>query len=214
MFLNYLKHSLRNIKKQKGYSFINIAGLTLGMASCILILMFVQDELSFDKHHEHADDIYRLAMDATIGGELGHYAIPPFAAGPAFADEIPQIETYTRLFGRSGQVTIGDRQFEEEGIFFSDSTFFDVFTHEFVRGTAEGVLNEPGSVVITRETADRLFGATDPMGEPIHFAEMDLHVTGVIEDVPDNSHFTFNYIISFTSLAEQRRGFLRARFGL
>lgn len=210
MLSNYLKISLRNIRRQKGYSLINISGLALGMASCILILMFVQDELSFDTHHEHADRIYRLAMDATIGGELSHMAIPPFAAGPAFAEEIPQIETYVRLFGRSGQVTIGDRQFEEDGIFFSDSTFFDVFTHEFVRGTAKGSLNEPGSVVITSETAMRLFGTDDPMGEQINFADMDLHITGVIDDVPVNSHFTFNYIISFTSLPEQQRGFLRA----
>ena len=210
MILNYFILNLRNIKKQKGYSFINIAGLTLGMASCILILMFVQDELSFDTHHERADDIYRLAMNATIGGELSHMAIPPFAAGPAFAEEIPQIETYVRLFGRSGQVSMGDQQFEEEGIFFSDSTFFDVFTHVFMRGTAEGVLNEPGSTVITSETARRLFGAKDPMGEEINFAGMDLHITGVIEDVPDNSHFTFNYIISFTSLPEDQRGFLNA----
>ncbi len=208
MFSNYLLTAWRNIKKQKGYSLINLSGLAIGMACCLLILLFVQDELSFDRYHDKADRIYRLAIDAEVGGSMSHFALAPFAAPPVFADEIPEVESYVRIvrLGRRQIIEHQERSFEEEGIFFSDKTFFNIFSHAFKAGNAETSLDAPGSVVITEDTARRLFGEDDPLGKILTFEPVgDLHVTGVIRNVPRNSHFTFNYMISFTSLNEEQR---------
>lgn len=208
MFFSYLKMAFRNFKKQKGYSFINLSGLAIGMACCILILLFVQDELSFDKYHEKSDRIHRLVIDGVVGGSLSHFAYAPFAAPPAFAQDIPEVESYVRLLqiGRQQPIIYEDKSFEEQGVFLADETFFEIFTHEFIAGNPENVLDEPGSVVITEETARRLFKDEDPIGKTIKWAPLGgMHVKGVIKDVPRNSHFSFNYIISFKSLNEQQR---------
>lgn len=208
MLFNYIKTAWRNIRKQKGYSLINLFGLAIGMACCLLILLFVQDELSYDRYHEHADRIHRLRIDGDVGGSLTRFALAPFAAPPVFAQEIPEVESFVRIIqiGRRQVIELEERSFEEEGIFLSDETFFQFFTHRFLQGDGANALDEPGSVVITRDTAVRLFGDEDPLGRTLTFGPVgDLHVTGVIENVPRNSHFTFNYVISFKSLNEQQR---------
>jgi putative ABC transport system permease protein len=208
MILNYLKTAWRNIRKQKGYSLINLSGLAIGMACCLLILLFVQDELSYDRYHENAERIYRVIIDAEIGGSLSQLALCPFAAPPVFAEEIPEVEAYVRLvgIGRRQIIEYQEQSFEEEGIFLADETFFDIFTHKFLDGHQDNVLNEPGSVVLTQDTAQRLFGDEDALGKTLTFAPVgDLHVTGIIQNVPRNSHFHFNYLISFKSLSEQQR---------
>jgi len=130
MILNYLKTAWRNIRKQKGYSVINLSGLAIGMACCLLILLFVQDELSYDRYHENAERIYRVVIDAEIGGSLSQLALCPFAAPPAFAEEIPEVEAYVRLvgIGRRQIIEYQEQSFEEEGIFLADETFFDIWT--------------------------------------------------------------------------------------
>lgn len=207
MFSNYLKMAFRIIKKYKGYSFINLSGLAIGMACCILILLFVQDELSYDKYHEKADQIYRLRIDGEVGGSLSRFALAPFAAPPVFTEEIPEIEDYVRIvrIGRQQAIIYQEQSFEERGLFLADESFFKIFTHRFIAGNPETALNEPGSVVITEDTAKRLFGNEDPIGKVLTFAPVkEIHVTGVIKNVPKNSHFEFNYIISFKSLSEQQ----------
>jgi len=208
MLFNYIKTAWRNLTKQKGYSFINLLGLAIGMACCLLIFLFVQDELSYDKYHEKADRIHRLIIDAEVGGSLSQFAMTPFAAPPVFNEEIPEVESFVRIIGIGRQQIIKyqEKSFEERGIFLADDTFFKIFTHQFTDGIADKALEAPGSVVITEDTAERLFGAEDPIGKILNFEPVgDMNVTGVIKNVPRNSHFSFNYVISFTSLSEQQR---------
>ncbi|UCC40950.1 MAG: ABC transporter permease [Candidatus Aminicenantes bacterium] len=134
MLKNYLKILLRNMNKHKGYSFINFAGLAVGMTCCILILLWVQDELSFDRYHKNADRIYRITYAEEIGDAFDHYGLSPFPAAPAFAAEVPGISTYTRLWQRTGLIKHGEDTFDERNIFYVDKDFFQIFSYEFVAG--------------------------------------------------------------------------------
>ncbi|MFC1556051.1 ABC transporter permease [candidate division KSB1 bacterium] len=201
MFKNYLTIAFRNILRQKGFSFINLSGLAIGMACCILILLFVQDELSFDRYHENSDRLYRVVTDAYMSGTLSQFARCPLAIPTAITAEIPEIESSTRLFAFGRQiVAVEDRIYEETGVFAADSTFFSLFTHEFIAGDKETALDAPGSVVITESTANKLFGDKDVIGKTFRYQAFGtLQVTGVIRDVPVNSHFQFKYIVSFST---------------
>ncbi|MCP3681083.1 MAG: FtsX-like permease family protein, partial [bacterium] len=190
--------------KQRVFSLINLFGLAVGMACCILILLYVQDELNFDKYHDNYDNIYRITTDGQFGGPLRHFALCSGAMAPVFTEDIPEVLQFTRVFNlqiqQQGRTLISyqDRNFEEEGILFVDSTFFKMFNHEFVRGDAATALNRPNTVVITEETASRIFGDEDPMGKLLQYDQLGdatLEVTAVIRDVPQNSHFSFNYLI-------------------
>jgi putative ABC transport system permease protein len=211
MLINYLKVVLRNIKKHKGYSFINIAGLAIGLTCCILILLWVQDELSYDRHNENADRIYRISYAEEIGGAYDHYALSPFPAAPAFSAELPEIVAYTRLWGRSGLITHGDKKFDERGVFYADKDFFKIFTHEFIDGDPVTALESPGSIVLTQDMAQKIFGSRNAIGETVNLnADGDLKVTGVIKNVPRNSHFHFNYLVSINTIQGRRAEYLDA----
>jgi putative ABC transport system permease protein len=211
MLKNYIKIALRNIKKHKGYSFINIAGLAVGMACCIIILLWVQDELSFDRHHENADRIYRITYAEEIGGAFDHYALPPFAAAPAFAAEVPGIKAYTRLWQRTGLINYAEKNFDERNIFYVDKDFFDIFSHEFIEGNPATALENPSSIILTRDMAQKIFGNKDALGETLTLsANGDLKVTGVVENVPRNSHFHFNYLVSINTIQGRRAEYLDA----
>ena len=209
MLANYIKMTLRNLTKKLSFSIINVCGLALGLACCILILLFVRDELSYDTHHEKAEQIYRLIIDSEIGGAFNQYAVPPFAAAPAFTNELPEIKTFTRLLRRDGQLIYKDKRFDEEKVFFADTTFFDIFSHDFVYGNPETALDRPGAVVITEEIALKIFGTENPLGEAFKINRFEnLHVAGVVRTVPQNSHFRFNYIISMATFQGTQRNFL------
>ncbi|MCP4728158.1 MAG: FtsX-like permease family protein [bacterium] len=219
MFVNYLKTAIRNIMRQKGYSLINLAGLTIGMVCCILILLFVQDELSYDKYHEKADQIYRIVTSGELGGGTRNFAMSPYPAGPVFTNEIPEVIAYSRLVnmnlisGGDILVTYEEKRFEEAGIFVADTTFFEIFTYSFIAGDQETALDDPNSVVITEETAVRIFGDEEPIGKTVNIAAIgELKITGIIEEVPRNSHFTFNYIASTTSLNTAQRNVLSSQW--
>ena len=158
MLKNYLLIAFRVIRRQPGYSLINLAGLAIGMAICLLILLFVQDELSYDAYHENGDRLYRIEVTGTVAGETTDFALCPFAAPPAFAEEIPEVESYSRLLDAGSQVlTVDGRQFEEQNVLFADSTFFRLFTHEFIAGDNNTALDVPNSAVIAQSAADRIF---------------------------------------------------------
>ncbi len=211
MFKNYIKIVLRNIKTHKGNSFINIAGLAVGLTCCILILLWVQDELSYDRYHENAARIYRITYAEEIGGAFDHYALSPFAAAPTFTAEVPEITSYTRLWQRTGLISYNYHKFDEHGIFYADKDFFKVFTHEFIEGDPATALESPGSIVITQEIAKKIFGNEDPLGKVLNLnADGDLKVTGVIRDLPDNSHFSFNYLVSMNTIQGRRAEYLDA----
>ncbi len=209
MLKNYLKIALRNLKKHKAYSFINIAGLAVGMTCCILILLWVQDEWSYDRYHENADRIYRITYAEEIGDAYDHYANPPFVAAPTFAAEIPGISAYTRLWQRTGLIKHGEDNFDERNIFYADKDFFKIFSLEFIEGDPVTCLENPGSIVLTQDMAAKIFGHEGALGKTLNLnADGDLKVTGVVENVPRNSHFHFNYLVSINTIQGKRAEYL------
>ncbi|MFC1563322.1 ABC transporter permease [candidate division KSB1 bacterium] len=214
MIKNYIKMAFRNMMKQRAFSFINLFGLAVGMACCILILLYVKDELSYDKYHENSDNIYRITTEGQIGGANRHFALCPGAAAPIYMEEIPEVLNFTRVINlqiqQQGQTLIlyEGKSFEEEGILFVDSTFFKLFSCEFVMGDPATAINRPNTIVITEETASRIFGDENPMGKILQYnqlGEASFEVTGVIRNVPRNSHFSFNYLIPVSTFPPQLR---------
>jgi len=203
MLKNYLKIILRNIRKHKVYSFINITGLSIGMACCILILFWVQDELSYDRFHNNIDELHRVVQHQHYSdGALFPVAVTPEPMGPAFKAEYPEILEYTR-FRPFGSVLIEhkDNAYYEKGFGFADSSFFRMFTFAFIQGDPRTALNGLNSVVITQQMANKYFGDDDPLGKTLTLNnQVDFMVTGVIEKVPPNSHLQFDFMGSFSRL--------------
>jgi len=196
MLSNYLKIALRTIRKQKGYSFINIFGLAVGIASCIIIMLFVFDELSYDKFYPNSDRTYRLAVRTLLNNNSEHTAKSAAPVGPILKNEFPEVEAMTRVRNYGFPVFYyKDKVFSEERAFRVDSTFFDVFQVNFIKGNANTALNKAGSLVLTESMAKKYFGNEDAMGKIINSDKRtDYLVTGIIEDVPTNSHFHFDFL--------------------
>jgi putative ABC transport system permease protein len=204
MFKNYLTVALRNVMRHRGFSVINIAGLAVGMAASILIAVFVLHELSFDRHHEKADLIYRVVAQFDPGGEKrGAYTVPPMAQ--AMLDELPEVEYAARLslWPRNLLVKYKDKIFLEKGIIYADASIFDVFTIPFVLGDPKSSLVEPRTIVITEDIAFKYFGNENPLGKSLRFEDRgrDFKITGVIENCPPTSHFQYEMIASIVSSA-------------
>lgn len=208
MFNNYLKIALRNIFKHKGYSLINIVGLAIGMACCLLILLYVQDELSYDRYHENADRIYRVIEEVRLEGVGEESSSMPFPTGDTLPLEYPDaVEASVRFFNfqlptMSVQYGTSDEKlFNEPRFFFADSAVFQVFSFEMIEGDPKKALEEPNTIVITEAMAEKYFEDEDPMGKTLRWQNgVNLRVTGVIEDVPPNSHFQFDFLGSFATL--------------
>ena len=204
MFKNYLKIAFRNISKHKGYTFINIAGLAIGMACCILILLFVFDELSYDKFHENHDRIIRVTRkwfneDGVVNLHLGHVA-PPI--GPLLKNDFPEIIHSIRMIRVGGLLVGKDSAFyEAPRFFFAEEDLFKVFTLDRIAGDPDTALQDPLCVVITDEMAERYFGTEEPIGKSLTVQtssqKVDMKVTGVIKPLPHNSHFHADFLGSF-----------------
>lgn len=204
MLKNYLKIAFRNLQKNFTYSFINIAGLAIGLASCLLIVMYVQHELSYDTFHTDSDQIYRVGYEVSLGSGSKVIASSPYRLAGALENDFSQLEKVThfsRLY--TEQVTYREENvFRESRIAFADSNFFDVFDFKFITGDRETALNQPYQVVITDQIATKYFGDDDPMGKvlsvgaPYSDEVMDLMVSGVIEEMPSNTHFHVNFLVS------------------
>ena len=190
MFKNYLKTAMRNLKKQKGYTFIKISGLAIGMAVCILLSLYIQDELSFDKFHRNADNIYRV-----INNNINSTYVAP-QVSQLLLDNYPEIIESTRIFPREGiLVQYNNESFNENDLFYADNSFFKIFSFELKSGEAETVLNQPFSIVITESIANKYFGDKDPIGQVLRVEnENDYTITGVMSDIPANSHFNCNFV--------------------
>ncbi len=204
MFKNYLKIAFRNIKRYKGYSFINIAGLAVGMACCLFILFFVLYEFSYDTFHEDAGRIYRVAMEFRAKDQPVKYgAVTPPPVAPAILDNFAEVEDAVRITRANGIVKRGEKQFFEDGILYIDQSFFNVFTFPLIKGDPETVLKEPYTAVLTDSIAEKYFGSEDPVGKTISINyQRDYKITGIVEDVPPNSHFTFDLLFSFAPIEE------------
>ena len=200
MFKNYFKIALRNIIKHKGYSFINIVGLAIGMAFCMLIFLFVRNELSYDRYHEKASRIYRLTQESSWGGKYFHTTLIPNPLAPEFARAFPEIESVVRVNHIPNKVLIGheDKHFKEDRFYLADPSIFHVFSFPLVRGDAETVLRNPFSVVISEDMADKYFGEHDPIGKTLSYEKtFDFTVMGILKNIPENSHFKCDFIAPF-----------------
>ena len=201
MLKNYLKIALRNLKNSPGYSFINIFGLALGITAFILILLFIDNELSYDRYHEKSDRIYRVSrewknQDGETSLHLGHVA-------PSFSDLLQEefdasIQNSVRLFRMNPLISYEDRHFVESRFFFADPDVFEVFSWEMIEGDPATALANPDGIVITETTAEKYFGAEDPIGKSMEFDIQGttgvFQVNGVMKDVPDNSHFQLDFL--------------------
>ncbi len=205
MFKNYLKIAFRNLFRQKVYSFINLAGLAIGMASCILILLWVTDELSYDRFYQNADRLYRVTdHEKYTNGEEVNFSMNPADLAPTLLAEYPEIENVARL-RRVGSVVIqyGEKSFSEENLAGADPAFLKMFTMPFIEGDAAQALSGPSSVVISQKMAQKFFAGENPIGKTIRIDDrLDFQVTGVMQDIPSNSHLKIDFLVPFPALKE------------
>ncbi len=206
MFKNYLKTAWRIFIRQKGYTFINIAGLSIGLACCILILVFVRYELSYDMYHEKAGQIYRITTETLHSGKPFHMAPTMLPLAPALLNEFAEVKYATRVSQtRSSLFSRGENQFYER-IFHTEPSIFNIFTFPLLRGDPSTALSEPFSIVITKKLAEKYFGKDDPIGKILTINNThDYKVTGILMEIPHNSHFTFEVLASFSSLENTER---------
>ncbi len=202
MLKNYLIVAFRNLKRNKFYSVINILGLAIGLTCMILIMLYVNDELSYDKHHLNHERVYRLESHFTIQDKDDYFALNSLPFAQAMKDEYPEVEEIVRFREKANTMfKLGEKQFFENAIFFADSTVFKVFTYPFIYGDPATALTKPRTIVITKSMSERFFGSANPIGEELETgSRQKLTVTGVIEDLPKNSHVLFNALISMKTL--------------
>ena len=205
MFSNYFKIAIRNLLKQKTYSFINVSGLALGIATCMIIFLYLKTELSYDQFNEHKDRIFRLERQyLRPNGEVkGSYN----TLAPSFTilleKDFPEIEHIVRIYHRQTRVKCDNKSFVENNLFFAEEDIFEVFTLPMIKGDSATALANPFSVVLSQSTAYKYFGNEDPIGKNLEFLYNVYEVTGIIEDTQEYSHVHFDIIPSYLSL----RGF-------
>ena len=209
MIKNYFKVAFRSLLKRKGYSLINILGLAVGMASCLLIVLFVRSELNYDKYQEKGDRIVRVVLDRKYPGRSTAYSLIPQSIGPAIQKEFPEVQECTRIFNFGGAgngnffMRVGDKVFEEKKVLAVDSNFFRVFTGSFLYGNPATALDHPNTVVLSESTAKKMYGSAEQAIGKQFLTDANQNnnfmITGVCRDWPDNSHFTFNVLLSVSS---------------
>jgi putative ABC transport system permease protein len=205
MIKNYLRVVFRNLAKNKAFSFINIVGLAVGMAACLLIMQYVSFELSYDNFHTKGDRLYRINQDRYTGGKLSTvWAAGASAAAPAFKAAFPdEIEDYTKLLS-TGQALIshGDQKYVIKNNFLVSGSFFKLFSYRLLQGDANTALTEPKSMVLTESVAKQLFHGANAMGQTVTLYGKTMKITGIMQDMPVNTHIKFDVIESYTTLKE------------
>src|SRR5947208_1331828 len=199
MLKNYLTIAIRNLRKNTIFSFINILGLAIGFTSCLLIAVFVYDELSYDKYPREANKMYRVGLGT---GDNSSYPMVDIAVGQGMKDAFSEVKAFTRLLRRGDVfVSYNDKKFKESSFAFVDANFFDVFTIPFIKGSSASALTQPNCMVISKAFALKYFGNADAIGKALTFNGKDVYkVTGMIDKVPDNSHFHFDAFLSMSSM--------------
>ncbi len=211
MLKNYVVVALRNLRSNVGFAFINVTGLALGLACFTLIVLFVQNELSYDRYHKNAENIYRIEVSTTSPQGVQDAAqTPPFWI-PDLVDEIPEIVSAVRMKPprQKWMVRYEDKVYSEKLWTFADASIFDIFDIPLIQGNPESALVDPDAVVISESTAKKYFGENDPMGKVISLdSQYDLTVSGVMRDTPETSHFHYDFLASFVSLQDPNRYYL------
>ena len=207
MFYNYLLIALRNLRKNIAYSFINIFGLSIGLATCLLILTWITHELSYDQFHEKSSSIYRASLEMQNNGQVVRTSVSPTALLPALK-QFPEVTDGVRVYNPSAWnpyiVRNGEDVFQENKFYVADSSFFKVFSYPLIKGNPAKALTEPYSLILTESTANKYFGDDDPMGKILVVNNTDYTVTGVMSDIPSNSLLQFAFLGSFSSLRQGR----------
>jgi putative ABC transport system permease protein len=204
MFRSLVRSAFRNLKNKFGYSFMNILGMTLGIASALFLILYVSDELSYDRYHEHADRIYRVQSHITETDDEFTWIVAQIPFAPQVREDYPEVEAYTRVFNfQRALFAYGETEFTEEDVCYADSGFFDVFTYKTLEGSTAGALDKPNSIVLTETMASRYFGGDNAVGETLKVGDEIYTVTAVIEDVPGHSHLIFDGLVSRNSLPPQ-----------
>jgi len=207
MLKNYLKVALRNLLRHKGYTFINIMGLAVGIAACVLIFLYIQNELSYDRFHENADRTYRLTADWSNRGDSRiHQLGTPFVLAQTIRDNYPEVEHITQVCGPLGDMIVKHNQiaFKEPDAFGAEPSFFDVFAFPLIKGNPETSLKDPNTIVLSETLAAKFFGEEDPLNKTIEIQDQGewllFKVTGVVQDVPQDSHFRFGMLLSMKTI--------------
>lgn len=209
MLKNYIKIALRNLRRNKLYSVLNITGLAIGITCCILILLYVQDELNYDRFHEKADRIYRATTHFVLKDRVMNFASTAHVQGPMFKEEYPEVENYVRFnsYGSRSMIRYEDITYAEEKFIWVDNSVFDVFSFNLIKGNPKEALTKPNTVVITEDIAEKYFGTEDPIGKNLRIHNDELYmVTGIVENIPANSHIRPDFLASFITLDLQPTG--------
>jgi putative ABC transport system permease protein len=202
MFRNNLKIALRSLLKQKAYTFINVLGLAVGIASCLIIVLFIRHEFSFDKFITDHDRMYRMVLERKYPNHSTLYSVVPHSFENVARRDFPEIELSTNVFGfptfplsyKNDKEEV--KQFDEDFLLMTDSSFFKMFSFTLLKGNPDEVLRNPNDLVITEQMAKRYFGEEDPIGKVLNSGDQQFKVTGLLQDIPDNTHFYFTCILS------------------
>jgi putative ABC transport system permease protein len=215
MFNNYFKTAWRNMLKNKTFSAINILGLSIGISAFLFIMNYLKFEYSFDDFNVKKDLIYRVPMMVTEkGGEAQKFAFTYPAVAPAMKKDFPEVQEAIRFRRRWGIVRHGDQKINEAGtIYFVDPGVFNVFSFNFEKGSAATAFTQLNDAVITRSAATKYFGAEDPIGQTLHYGDEDFVVTGILKDVPSNSHIQFNILLNYNKYIQQTNGRANTSWG-
>ena len=202
MFNNYLTSLWRYVSKNKAFTLINVAGLIIGMLACMLIAQFVLHELSYDNFHEKKNQIFRLQLDRYDKGELStQWAAGAGGIGPDLKANFPEVKEFARLTQRSSTLSVGDVFFREDNIYSASEGFFKIFSIKLIEGIDSIVLRDPFKIVVSQSLAKKYFGSENPVGKMLKAnGTTDYEISGVFEDLPENTHMKIDALISFTSL--------------
>lgn len=209
MLKNYLVASVRSLRKNLSYSAINIVGIGLGLATCILLSVWINHELSYDQFHKNANRIYRGSLEYSFGGQTSKTSVSPTALLPALKKNFPEVENGVRIDNPSGWnpyiVKNDDKLFQEKKFYFADSTFFKVFSFKLLQGNPDKALTEPNTVILTQASARKYFGTEDVLGKTLTVNnKTEYKVTGLLENLPSNSMIQFDFLGSFSSLGASK----------
>jgi len=201
MLKNLFKTAIRHIFKHFGYSVLNIIGLTLGISSALFLIIYVADEISYDRSHEKAERIYRVSSKITEPDDQFTWVVAQVPFGPQVVQDYPEVQSFVRFIPMPRALYKYEaKEFNEEDFYYVDSTLFDIFTYKVLKGDIKAAMLEPNKIILSETVADKYFGDTDPIGKTLTTGTTTFEVTGVIEDVPSNSHFRFDAVASRNNL--------------
>jgi putative ABC transport system permease protein len=204
MLKNLIKTAFRHILKHSGYSLLNILGLTLGISSALFLIIYIADELSYDRYNDKADRIYRVSTKITEPDDQFTWNVAQIPFGPQVVNDYPEVQSFVRFIDMPRALyKYEDKEFNEDNFYYVDSTLFDIFSYKILKGDVRSAIREPNKIVITETVARRYFGDEDPIGKSLSTGSNSYEVSGVIDDIPFNSHFRFDAVTSRNNLPKQ-----------